>query len=278
MADLMKFHAHFITTGHSNDTLFLSTILSFTALSPNGNLAYARLVFNHINTPNTFMFNTMIRGYSCSYPLQALSLHHQMLQTGLLLNNYTYPFVIKALSKFVDHRYGETVHASIVKSGYVLDLHISNSLLRMYASFGLSKDVVKLFDEMPEPDVVSWNVVINDLAEYGCLDDALVAFREMCHCGIEPDSVTLLGLLSGCTKNGDLCTGKLIHLCIVQRDVHVTGNLGNGLLDMYAKFGDMDSAKKLFDRMETKLNDLGRKLQPLFNLITLASLELLKFL
>lgn len=251
MKDLMKFHAHFITSGLSNDTLFRSTILSFTALSAAGNLAYAHLVFNQINSPNTFMFNTMIRGHA-NYPVQAMSIYSLMLCSGLSPNNYTFPFVIKASSRITDHKYGENVHSTVIKSGYMLDLHIANSLLHMYASFGFSNETVKLFDEIPEPDVVSWNVVIDDLAQCGCLDEVLSAFSEMCFCGVEPNSVTLLGLLSACTKTGDLHIGKLIHLYIVKNDVHVTENLGNGLLDMYAKLGDMSSAEKLFDRMSVK--------------------------
>ncbi|XP_059646817.1 pentatricopeptide repeat-containing protein At2g29760, chloroplastic-like [Cornus florida] len=253
MKEVMKFHAHFITNGLSNDTLFLSTVLSFTALSPAGNLAYAHLVFNHLDAPNLFMFNTMIRGYASSCdPIQAISLYIRLFRSGLFPNNYTFPFVIKASSHITDSTCGHAIHGSVIKFGHLLDLHISNSLLHMYASFGFSKEIVKLFDEMPEPDVVSWNVVIDDYAQCGCLGEVLYAFDRMWNSGVEPNSVTLLGLLSACSKMGNLHIGRLIHLYIIKNDIHVGENLGNGLLDMYAKFGDIDSAEKLFKRMPVK--------------------------
>ncbi|KAK9291275.1 hypothetical protein L1049_009463 [Liquidambar formosana] len=250
MRELMKFHAQFITNGLSNETNFLSTILSFTALSPTGDLAYARLVFNHVESPNIFMYNTMIRGYAwSSAPQEAMSLYLCMLQSGLFPNNYTFPFVIKASSRIIDLPYGETIHGSIIKLGHALDSHISNSLLHMYSSFGMSKEIVKVFDEIPDPDVVSWNVVIDDCAQCGSLNDALMTFSEMCCSEVEPNSVTLLGLLSACSKTGDLSIGKLLHLYVMKNDLYVTETLQNGLLDMYAKFGDMESAEKLFRRM-----------------------------
>ncbi|MCD7468270.1 hypothetical protein HAX54_006291 [Datura stramonium] len=254
MKQLMKFHAHFITNGLSNDTLFLSAILSFTALSPAGNLAYAHLVFHQIHSPNTFMFNTMIRGYASSFnPSKAMSFYVKMLQYGFVPNHYTFPFVIKALCMTEDYFLGEALHCSVIKFGYVLDLHVANSLLHMYASFGLfSSEIMNLFDEMPEPDVVSWNVIIDDLGKNGCFDEVLAAVNQMCRYGVEPNSVTLLGLVSSCLKMGDFDLGKLIHLYVIKRGIHMSENLGNGLIDMYAKFGDMESAEKLFVALQMK--------------------------
>ncbi|XP_049406488.1 pentatricopeptide repeat-containing protein At2g29760, chloroplastic-like [Solanum stenotomum] len=253
MKHLKKFHGHFITNGLSNDTLFLSVVLSFTALFPTGNLAYAHLVFNQIDSPNTFMFNTMIRGYgSSSNPSEVMSFYVKMLRYGFFPNHYTYPFVIKAVCRTQNYILGEALHCSVIKFGHVLDLHIANSLLHMYAKFGFFVEIMYLFDEMPEPDVVSWNVVIDDFVKNGCFDEVLAAVNEMCWNGVEPNAVTLLGLVSCSLKMGDFGLGKLIHLYIMKRGIHMSENLGNGLIDMYAKFGDMESAEKLFDRMQMK--------------------------
>ncbi|KAK4343054.1 hypothetical protein RND71_038870 [Anisodus tanguticus] len=152
-----------------------------------------------------------------------------------------------------DYIFGDALHCSVIKFGHVLDLHIANSLLHMYASFGLfSNEVLNLFDEMPERDVVSWNVIIDDLSKNGCFDEVLDAFNEMCRYGVQPNSVTLLVLVSSCLKIGDFGLGKLIHLYIIKRGIDMSENLGNGLIDMYAELGDMESAENFFDGMQTK--------------------------
>nr|XP_016463622.1 PREDICTED: pentatricopeptide repeat-containing protein At2g22410, mitochondrial-like [Nicotiana tabacum] len=122
----------------------------------------------------------------------------------------------------------------------------------MYASFGLSNDIMILFDEIPEPDIVSWNVLIDNLGQNGFFYEVLGAVNEMCRYGVEPNSVTLLGLVSSCLKTGDFGIGKLIHLYVIKKGIHISENLENGLIDMYAKFGDMESADKLFNRMQIK--------------------------
>ncbi|KAL8149939.1 hypothetical protein AgCh_006808 [Apium graveolens] len=193
----------------------------------------------------------MIRAY-VNKPVKALCLYRLLLSVDVCPNNFTFPFVIKALSRFDDHRYGECVHATVVKFGYFLDLHVVNSALHMYASFGFLRECVELFGEIPEPDVVSWSVVIDCVGQCGEFDEVLKAFDEMLGCGVEPSSVTLLGVLSACTNSGEFCVGRLIHLYIVKKDLQVSENLGNGLLNMYVKSGDMDSAEKLFDGIDMK--------------------------
>ncbi|XP_010241790.1 PREDICTED: pentatricopeptide repeat-containing protein At2g29760, chloroplastic-like [Nelumbo nucifera] len=253
MKELMKFHCQIITNGLSTETIFLSTLLSFCATPTSGNLGYARLIFSQIDMPNVFMFNTMIRGYAWSFnPKEAISVYIHMLRSGLFPNKYTFPFVIKALSRVTDSTNGEAIHSSIIKFGHDLDIFVSNSLMHMYENFGFTEAIFKLFNGISKPDLVSWNIVIGNFSQYGCPSDALIAFGEMCSSGVKPSAVTLLALLSACSKLGDLHLGKSIHLYIIKKDMQMSVNLENSLLDMYAKLGDLVSAGKLFCRMSVK--------------------------
>ncbi|XP_042503972.1 pentatricopeptide repeat-containing protein At2g29760, chloroplastic-like isoform X2 [Macadamia integrifolia] len=253
MKELMKFHCQFITNGLSNETIFLSALLSFSAISAAGDLGYGRFIFNHIDSPNVFMFNTMIRGYAWSAtPHEAISLYIHMLHSGLFPNKYTFPVVVKASSRIIDPIGGKAIHGSIIKFGYCSDVYVLNSLMHMYESLGLSNAIIYLFAEISEPDVVSWNVVIDNFAQHGCLNEVLTAFTEMCCSGVEPNAVTVLGLISACSKSQNLYLAKLIHGYIMKKDLQITPNLENGLLDMYVKVGDVDSAGRLFNRMPEK--------------------------
>ncbi|CAH9106313.1 unnamed protein product [Cuscuta epithymum] len=257
MKQLMEFHAHFISSGLSTHPAVLSSLISFASLSPAGDLDYARCLLSRIREPNSFLFNTVIRGYaSSSHSAPAIVLYNSMLRYGVLPNSYTFPFVIKALSKCgADFLcVGETIHCSVTKCGHFPDLHIANSLLKMYAGFGLSQLARKLFDESSQPDVVSWNVIVDDLCRNTCFREAMCAFFKMCkHGDTQPNSVTFLSLVSSCTKESDLSTGKMIHShIIVTIGVNISKNLGNSLLDMYCKFGDLVSAEKIFNKVQVR--------------------------
>ncbi|KAL4202672.1 hypothetical protein AMTRI_Chr02g222290 [Amborella trichopoda] len=99
---------------------------------------YAQTVFTHIPNPNTFSYNTMIRGLSHSnLSLQAIALYTQMLAHGISPDNYTYPFLLKAF-----------------RLGFESDGFVLRSLVHMYAQCGLRSFAEQIFDEMPQRNIV----------------------------------------------------------------------------------------------------------------------------
>ena len=71
--------------------------------------------------------------------------------------------------------------------------------------------------------------------------------------GIQPDSFTYPSVLKACGEVKDLDKGREVHEMIIKdNDVAVMGwnvYVCNALVSMYAKCGDMNSARKLFDEM-----------------------------
>ncbi|KAK8933286.1 putative pentatricopeptide repeat-containing protein [Platanthera zijinensis] len=55
--------------------------------------------------------------------------------------------------------------------------------------------VGKLFDEMTEREVVSWNTVIGGNVENGLYEEALAMVKQMTSAGLRPDSFTLSTVL-----------------------------------------------------------------------------------
>ena len=75
MMELLQIHARIYKRGFIIDHIPVSRLLTFSTSLDFGNLIYARKVFDRISRRNTFMWNTMIRGYSNSNePKEALLL------------------------------------------------------------------------------------------------------------------------------------------------------------------------------------------------------------
>ncbi|KAJ8626448.1 hypothetical protein MRB53_019755 [Persea americana] len=228
-----------------------SKILSFLAISQSGDLNYARKIFTQMSNPDMFNWNTIIRGYARSHdPSEAISLYHLMTQSRVTPDNYTYPFVLTACARLRSLDLGRRFHAEILKVGLESDLFVFNSLIQMYASCSSLGDAQRLFDQSPHRDVVTWNVMIGGYVHEGLCHKAFDCFEEMKEMGlVSPDMVTMISLVSACTRLGDLDRGRFFHSHSKELGLDMDLNLGNAILDMYCKCGDLVSAQPVFNEM-----------------------------
>lgn len=132
-------------------------------------------------------------------------------------------------------------------------MFVFNSVIQMYTSCGSLGDAQKLFDQSPRRDVVTWNVMIGGYVHEGHFQKAFDCFEEMKEMeNIRPDMVTMIGLVSACTELGDLDRGRFLHSYSKELGLDTDLHLGNAILDMYCKCGDLVSAQKLFNEMRAR--------------------------
>ena len=93
------------------------------------------------------------------------------------------------------------------------DVFVGNTLLAFYGNCGLFGDAMKVFDEMPERDKVSWNTVIGLCSLHGFYEEALGFFRVMVAAkpGIQPDLVTVVSVLPVCAETEDKVMARIVH-------------------------------------------------------------------
>ncbi|XP_006364895.1 pentatricopeptide repeat-containing protein At1g08070, chloroplastic [Solanum tuberosum] len=284
MEDLKKVHSHFIKFGLHNTQFALSKLLEFCATKPYGDFSYALSIFNTTDEPNHVMYNMIIRGYSLSSsPSFAIDFYEKMLFSGNRPNSYTFPFLLKSCAKIMDTQMGKMIHGHVFKLGLMTDVYVHASLINMYAQNGemddarlvfdksSKRDAVsftalingyalkgrvgdarELFDEMPVRDVVSWNAMISGYAQVGRFEEALVLFEEMRNVNVEPSVSTLLSVLSACARVGELKLGNWVRSWIEDHGLGLNIRLVNALIDMYAKCGDVKTARMLFEGLEEK--------------------------
>lgn len=195
----------------------------------------------------------MAVGYSRNgYPARVLLLYCDMLCRSIWPGNFVFSTALKASADLFDFLVGRAVHAQIVKSNKEPDQVVNNALLRLYVQCGCSDDVLKVFEGMPERNVVSWNTLIAGFVEKDKLFDSFHTFRRMQGEGVVFSWVTLTTILPACGRVTALHNGKEIHAQILKStnkpDVYVL----NSLMDMYAKCGAIDYCKRVFDKMQSK--------------------------
>ncbi|CAL8093989.1 unnamed protein product [Prunus armeniaca] len=254
MSQLKQIHAHTLraTSTTNPHTLFLhSRILHFSSLA---DLNYAFRVFNQIENPHSFMWNTLLRACARSSQRveQAMLLYCRMLAEGAAMpDQYTFPFVLRACAYLFALSEGKQAHANAVKLGFDSDVYINNSLIHLYASCGRLELAKKVFEKMRERSVVSWNVMIDSFVRAGEFETALKLFGEM-QKKFEPDGYTMQSIINACAGLGALYFGMWAHAYVLRK---CDGGLANdilinsSLIDMYCKCGSLEIAQQVFDRM-----------------------------
>ncbi|XAR50830.1 hypothetical protein NMG60_11005277 [Bertholletia excelsa] len=214
-------------------------------------LAYAGRTFETMVIKNEVTWSAIIGAYvSCGFLSEALDLFDQMqLSDHMCLSPVMLGALLRACAQMADWRKGRRLHGYIIKSGFLLDLRVSNTLLSMYAKCGTIGDAVALFSEMDLKDSISYNAIISGCTQNGKVDEALVIFHKMLLSGINPDVETMVALLPACSYVAALQYGSCVHCYSVVCGYANETSICNALIDMYSKCGKADIARVIFDKM-----------------------------
>ncbi|RZS28420.1 hypothetical protein BHM03_00062004 [Ensete ventricosum] len=160
--------------------------------------------------------------------------------------------VVSAIGQLGDLRLGKSCHGFLVRMGFRYALALANSVLNMYTKLGEIRMTRKLFDIMPERDVITWSCMISCYAQCGNGMEALDVYKRMIEVGVEPNSITLVSVIQACTLAVDLGEGRKVHELATQRGFDSQLAVSTALIDMYMKCSCYTEAIGIFDRMPKK--------------------------
>uniref|UniRef100_A0A0E0PUE7 DYW domain-containing protein n=1 Tax=Oryza rufipogon TaxID=4529 RepID=A0A0E0PUE7_ORYRU len=139
------------------------------------------------------------------------------------------------------------LHALAVAAGYAADTFVASALAKLYFVLSRVDHARKVFDMVPSPDTVLWNTLLAGLSG----SEAVESFARMVSDGsVRPDATTLASVLPAVAEVADVTMGRCVHAfaekCGLAEHEHVL----TGLISLYSKCGDVESARCLFDMME----------------------------
>lgn len=213
-------------------------------------------MFDSIQFPNSFVYDTIIRICSrSSLPHLGLRYFRLMVtedEEDIAPPSYlTFHFLLVSCLNASLFSVCKQIHCWVLKNGVLSsDGHVQTGIMRIYVEDKVLSDARKVFDEIPHPDVVKWDVLMNGYVRCGLGSEGLKVFREMLVRGTEPDEFSVTTALTACAQAGALGQGKLIHEFVkkkkwIESDVFV----GTALVDMYAKCGCIETATQVFEKL-----------------------------
>ncbi|XP_023517271.1 pentatricopeptide repeat-containing protein At4g13650 [Cucurbita pepo subsp. pepo] len=196
-----QIHAQAYVSGFGDDLSINNALISLYARC--GRIQEAYLAFEKMDDKNNISWNSLVSGFEQSgYFEEALQVFVQMLRSEVEVNLFTYGSAISAAASLANIKQGQQIHAMILKTAYDSEMEASNSLITFYAKCGSIDDAWREFNDMSEKNVISWNAMITGYSQHGFGTETLCLFEEMKNCGVVPNHVTFVGVLSSCSHVG----------------------------------------------------------------------------
>ena len=143
----------------------------------------------------------------------------------------------------------------IFKYGFVNDMFLCNTLINIYARNGDLGSARKLFDELPERNLVTWACLISGYTENGVPDEACLLFKGMIGAGFLPNHYAFGSVLRACQecRPCGVKFGVQIHGLMSKTRYAFDVVVCNVLISMYGNcLGSADDAHRVFDQIEIR--------------------------
>ncbi|KAK6934727.1 Pentatricopeptide repeat [Dillenia turbinata] len=142
---------------------------------------------------------------------------------------------------------GKAVHSICIKTGFHRLPYVQNNIMRFYGNCDNLIKARQLFDEMSEPNLVSWTCMISLYVRKGQYDVALCMFSDMCRLGLRPNEFGFSVAIKACRVKGDIVMGELIYGLIMKCGFELDEFCSSSILGLFSDLGESESARKFFD-------------------------------
>lgn len=218
------------------------------------NMGSARFVFDRIEEPCAVTYNAIITGYvRNSRPNDALLMFLEMRSRFLKPTDVTMLSVLSACALLGALDTGKWVHEYIKANGFDQYVKVNTTLIDMYSKCGSLDDAVSVFENMGFRDTQTWSAMIMAYAIHGHGHKAISLFEKMRREQVEPDEITLLGLLYACNHAG-LVHESLTYLRSMRGKYGISPGIKHYgcVLDALGRSGLLEDAYNFIDEIPIK--------------------------
>ncbi|KDP46746.1 hypothetical protein JCGZ_06534 [Jatropha curcas] len=183
----------------------------------------------------------------------AIDCFRAMLISRIRPNRVTLIGILPACAELGCVKHGKEIHGYALRHEFNLDHHFWSSLIPVYCRSGdISQSARLIFERSKVKDVVMWSSIIGSYSRNGDGIEAMELFRRMRGEGVEPNSVTLLAVITACTTLTSLKHGNATHGYIMKCGLNFDIFIENALINMYSKCGCLMASHQVFKEMHKK--------------------------
>ncbi|KAK9265820.1 hypothetical protein L1049_001787 [Liquidambar formosana] len=240
-------HGSIIRIGYERDVVVCTNLIR--SYAGNGLIEIAQKLFDRMPQRDLVSWNSMIACY-CQAGLhqEALEMYDRMRISNVGLDGFTLVSLLSSCAHVGAFNIGVRVHRFACDKGFVENIFVGNALIDMYAKCGSLDGALDVFNRMRKRDVFTWNSLIVGYGVHGLGDEAISFFRRMLIVGVQPNSITFLGLLCGCSHQGLVQEG-VEYFNMMSSKFNLKPNIKHYgcMVDLFGRAGKFEKALEIIE-------------------------------
>ncbi|KAL5713533.1 hypothetical protein ACHQM5_015599 [Ranunculus cassubicifolius] len=212
-----------------------------------------RYLFDEMPLRSESTYSTMISGYVRGEMYgEAVDVFREMWGDGIEANGFMVASLLTACSRgggLGMLRNGREVHGLVMKFGFLCDVYVGSALLHFYGTYGFMEETRKVFEEMPEKNIVSWTSLMVGYSNNGDPEEVMRIYQRMRRGGVCGNQNSFATIISSCGLLEDEFLGRQVLSQVIITGLDSNVLVANALISMFGCFGSVEDACFLFDWM-----------------------------
>lgn len=238
------------------DAMPVRNKVSFTLLidgyAKAGDMAAARLMFDQMPEKDLVSWSALMSGYvQNGKPGEAIKVFDEMWTMKLKPDEFILVSLMSACGQLGSSELAKLIESYMREGSFDMKrTHVAAALIDMNMKCGNMERATKLFQEMPQRDLVSYCSMIQGLCIHGCGAQAVALFNRMLDEGVRPDDVAFTVILSACSHASLVDEGcRFFDLVMQKYSISPTPDHYACMVNLLGKSGRLKAAYELIQSM-----------------------------
>lgn len=244
-----QIHSYIVKLGHIFDDCIATALI--TLYGKCDKIDESKQAFDEVDRRVLLHINAMASTFvQAGHHVDAIELFKRTRHMGMEVDNVSLSVVIKAYCVLKSIEQGRNMHTLAMKLGIDRDSLVGSGLVDIYCKCGSLGEAIKVFEELPKSNLVTWNAMLTGYAQHGCYDKVINHVKKMVEEGIDPDEITFLGVLYASCHRGHV-EEAFYYLNSMIEDHGIVPSLEHYacVVDLLGRVGQLEEAKRIIDQM-----------------------------
>nr|XP_043608297.1 pentatricopeptide repeat-containing protein At1g03540 [Erigeron canadensis] len=241
-------HSKVVTFGICDNVVVDSSLVDMYGKC--GSLDDSGKVFDRMGKRNSVSWCALLSGYCQKGDFDTVvELFRKMDEVDL----YSFGTVIRACAGLAAVRHGKEVHCQYLRRHGCRYVIIESALVDLYAKCGCIDLAYRLFERMQVRNLITWNSIVSGFAQNGRGEDAIRMFNDMINEGINPDSISFIGVLFACSHAGMVDKGRG-YFMLMNKKYGIEAGIEHYscMVDLFGRNGQLEEAEQLIESSRFK--------------------------